>query len=151
MPVLVEHLEKNMGDDLVVVSPDAGRVKVAERYANALHADLAIVHKRRIRGAQNAVEAKQVHRVITVPAPEAMKWSRQLAQKEGIFVGISAGGTFAAAIEVANGAEKGSTILCMLPDTGERYLTTPMFEGIVEDMDEEERAISRSTPGYQMP
>jgi ribose-phosphate pyrophosphokinase len=60
MPVLVEHLEKNMGDDLVVVSPDAGRVKVAERYANTLHADLAIVHKRRIRGAQNAVEAKQV-------------------------------------------------------------------------------------------
>ena len=50
MPVLVEHLEKNLGEDLVVVSPDAGRVKVAERYANALHADLAIVHKRRIAG-----------------------------------------------------------------------------------------------------
>ena len=60
MPVLVEHLEKNLGEELVVVSPDAGRVKVAERYANALHADLAIVHKRRIRGAQNAVEAKEV-------------------------------------------------------------------------------------------
>ncbi|MGH9250560.1 MAG: ribose-phosphate diphosphokinase, partial [Acidimicrobiales bacterium] len=60
MPVLVEHLEKNLGGDLVVVSPDAGRVKVAERYANTLHADLAIVHKRRIRGAQNAVEAKEV-------------------------------------------------------------------------------------------
>ncbi len=60
MPVLVEYLEQNMGDDLVVVSPDAGRVKVAERYANVLHADLAIVHKRRVRGAQNAVEAKEV-------------------------------------------------------------------------------------------
>ncbi|MGH9113166.1 MAG: ribose-phosphate diphosphokinase, partial [Acidimicrobiales bacterium] len=60
MPVLVEYLERNMGDDLVVVSPDAGRVKVAERYANVLHADLAIVHKRRLRGARNAVEAKQV-------------------------------------------------------------------------------------------
>ncbi len=60
MPVLVEYLERNMGDDLVVVSPDAGRVKVAERYANVLHADLAIVHKRRVRGARNAVEAKQV-------------------------------------------------------------------------------------------
>ena len=60
MPVLVEFLQRNMGQDLVVVSPDAGRVKVAERYANTLHADLAIVHKRRIRGAQNAVEAKQV-------------------------------------------------------------------------------------------
>ncbi|MGH9216225.1 MAG: ribose-phosphate diphosphokinase [Acidimicrobiales bacterium] len=60
MPVLVEHLEQNLGEDLVVVSPDAGRVKVAERYSNALHADLAIVHKRRVRGAQDAVEAKQV-------------------------------------------------------------------------------------------
>jgi len=60
MPVLVEYLEQNMGDDLVVVSPDAGRVKVAERYANVLHADLAIVHKRRVRGAKSAVEAKEV-------------------------------------------------------------------------------------------
>jgi ribose-phosphate pyrophosphokinase len=60
MPVLVEHLLSNLGDDLVVVSPDAGRVKVAERYANALQADLAIVHKRRVRGAKNEVEAKEV-------------------------------------------------------------------------------------------
>ncbi|HMG42937.1 MAG TPA: ribose-phosphate diphosphokinase [Acidimicrobiales bacterium] len=60
MPVLIEYLEAHAGDDLVVVSPDAGRVKVAERYANALHADLAIVHKRRVRGAKNAVEAKEV-------------------------------------------------------------------------------------------
>jgi len=60
MPVLVDYLRANMGDDLVVVSPDAGRVKVAERYANALHADLAIVHKRRVKGAVNMVEAKEV-------------------------------------------------------------------------------------------
>jgi ribose-phosphate pyrophosphokinase len=60
MPVLVDYIESHLGDDLVIVSPDAGRVKVAERYANALHADLAIVHKRRIRGAKNAVEAKEV-------------------------------------------------------------------------------------------
>jgi ribose-phosphate pyrophosphokinase len=59
MPVLVEHM-KQLGDDLVVVSPDAGRVKVAERYANALHADLAIVHKRRVKGQKNAVEARDV-------------------------------------------------------------------------------------------
>jgi ribose-phosphate pyrophosphokinase len=59
MPVLVDWMSK-LGDDLVVVSPDAGRVKVAERYANQLHADIAIVHKRRIRGAKNAVEAKDV-------------------------------------------------------------------------------------------
>ncbi len=60
MPVLVQWMADNLGDDLVVVSPDAGRVKVAERYANALHADLAIVHKRRIKGAKNKVEAKEV-------------------------------------------------------------------------------------------
>src|SRR5512132_700925 len=60
MPVLVDYLQRNMGDDIVVVSPDAGRVKVAERYANVLHADLAIVHKRRVKDAKNAVEAKEV-------------------------------------------------------------------------------------------
>jgi ribose-phosphate pyrophosphokinase len=64
MPVLIDYLETNLGSDLVVVSPDAGRVKVAERYANALHADLAIVHKRRVRGAKNSVEAKEVVGVV---------------------------------------------------------------------------------------
>jgi len=54
-------------------------------------------------------------------------------------------------MQVAQKAPEGSVVLAMLPDTGERYLTTPLFEGIVEDMDEEERAISKSTPGYQMP
>src|SRR3954464_5202348 len=101
--------------------------------------------------AADAVEAKQVHRVITVPTPEAMKWSRQLAIKEGIFVGVSAGGTFAAAMEVAAGAEKGSTILCMLPDTGERYLTTPLFAEISVDMTPEEVEILKSTPTFAEP
>ncbi len=59
MPVLLEYMS-GLGDDLVVVSPDAGRVKVANRYANDLHADLAIVHKRRAKGQKNAVEAKDV-------------------------------------------------------------------------------------------
>jgi ribose-phosphate pyrophosphokinase len=59
MPVLVDHLQR-LGENLVVVSPDAGRVKVAERYAQQLHADLAIVHKRRIRGLKNVAEAKDV-------------------------------------------------------------------------------------------
>ncbi len=59
MPVLVDRLHA-LGDDLVVVSPDAGRVKVAERYANHLHADLAIVHKRRLKGEKNQIEAKDV-------------------------------------------------------------------------------------------
>ncbi|HTO00477.1 MAG TPA: ribose-phosphate diphosphokinase [Microthrixaceae bacterium] len=60
MPVLVDWMARSLPEDLVVVSPDAGRVKVAERYANHLHADLAIVHKRRVRGEKNTVEAKDV-------------------------------------------------------------------------------------------
>ena len=59
MPVLVDYMA-GLGEDLVVVSPDAGRVKVAERYANQLHADLAIVHKRRVKGVKNTVEARDV-------------------------------------------------------------------------------------------
>ena len=76
--------------------------------------------------------------------------AKALAQKEGIFTGISGGSTFAVAMQVAEKAAPGSVILCMLPDTGERYLSTPLFEGIVEDMDEDEIALSKSTPGYQM-
>lgn len=60
MPVLIDYLRDNLPDDLVVVSPDAGRVKVAERYTNILHADLAIVHKRRVKGVKNTVEAKEI-------------------------------------------------------------------------------------------
>jgi cysteine synthase A len=58
-----------------------------------------------------------------------------LAAKEGIFVGISSGATFAAALKVAEDAPAGSAILAMLPDTGERYLSTPLFEGITETSD----------------
>ena len=91
----------------------------------------------------DAVDMHLVHRVVTIPGPQAMHWSRQLAQKEGIFVGTSAGGTFAAAIEICNGAANGTTVLCMLPDTGERYLSTPLFGDILPDMNEEEIAISK--------
>jgi len=93
----------------------------------------------------DAVEMKLVHRVITVPNADAMKWSQQLAQKEGIFVGTSSGGTFAAAIQVCEGAPKGSTVLAMLPDTGERYLSTPLFGDIPAEMNEEELVIAQST------
>src|SRR5205823_1069097 len=67
-------------------------------------------------------------------------------RQEGIFVGISAGGTFAAAMQVCKEAPNGSTVLCMLPDTGERYLTTPLFADVPVDMTEDEIAILRSTP-----
>ena len=96
----------------------------------------------------DAVEAGLVDRVIPVAAPEAMQWSRRLAREEGILVGISAGGTFAAAMQVAQEAPQGSTILCMLPDTGERYLTTPLFGEVGADMTEEEWGVLRSTPTY---
>jgi cysteine synthase A len=92
----------------------------------------------------DAVDMKLVDRVITVPAPEAMHWSKQLAQKEGIFVGVSAGGSFAGALRVCAEAPNGSTVLCMLPDTGERYLSTPLFADIPVDMTEEEQAIAKS-------
>jgi len=98
--------------------------------------------------AGDAVDAGQVHRVITVSTPDAIRWSRQLAAQEGIFVGISAGGTFAAAMEVAGGAARGSTILCMLPDTGERYLTTPLFADIPAEMTPDEVVILRSTATF---
>jgi cysteine synthase len=92
----------------------------------------------------DAIAAKYVDRIITIPAPEAMHWSRQLAQKEGIFVGVSSGGTFAAALKVCADAAKGATVLCMLPDTGERYLSTPLFADIPADMTEEEQEIART-------
>jgi cysteine synthase len=89
--------------------------------------------------------------VLQVNGPEGMKASMNLAQQEGLFVGISAGGTFAGALKVAETAPAGSTILCMLPDTGERYLSTPLFADIGADMNEAELEISMSTPGQHLP
>ncbi|MDH3386435.1 MAG: pyridoxal-phosphate dependent enzyme [Gammaproteobacteria bacterium] len=79
----------------------------------------------------------------------AMQCAMDLAQKEGIFVGTSSGATFAGALQVAEQAPAGSNILCMLPDTGERYLSTPLFDSISEDMNAAEMEISCSTPGYR--
>ncbi|NNK34306.1 MAG: cysteine synthase A [Xanthomonadales bacterium] len=76
------------------------------------------------------------HQNILVSDEESIETSRALALKEGIFCGISSGGTFAAALKVAEQAEEGSVILAMLPDTGERYLSTPLFEGVTEGPDE---------------
>jgi cysteine synthase A len=92
--------------------------------------------------AGDAVDMGFIDQVLTIPAPEAMHWSRQLAQKEGIFVGVSAGATFAGALKVAEDAPKGSGILCMLPDTGERYLSTPLFADIPAEMTEAEAEIA---------
>lgn len=89
--------------------------------------------------------------LIPIPGPEGIAWSKRLAAEEGIFTGISGGSTFAVAMKVAESAPDGSVFLVMLPDTGERYLSTPLFEDIPEDMTEEEWEISRSTPTAQMP
>ncbi len=97
-----------------------------------------------------AVDAGVIDQVLKTPPAEGIKWSQALAKKEGIFTGISAGATFAGAMEIANSAPKGTTILAMLPDTGERYLSTPLFSDVEADMSAEEVAISQSTPGYQL-
>jgi cysteine synthase A len=78
-----------------------------------------------------------IDEIVTVTDDEAIDTAKALATREGIFCGISAGGTFAAALKVAAGAEAGSSILAMLPDTGERYLSTPLFEGVKEGGDDE--------------
>jgi cysteine synthase A len=101
--------------------------------------------------AGDGLAENRIDEILTIENAEAMKWSRELARKEGIFCGISSGATFAGALRVAEKAPKGSTILCMLPDTGERYLSTPLFGDIALDMTDEELAISRSTPSAQMP
>ena len=92
----------------------------------------------------DAIAAKYVDRILTIPAPEAVQWSKKLAAQEGIFVGVSAGGTFGAAMKVCADAPNGSTVLAMLPDTGERYLSTGLFADIPADMTEEEQAIAKS-------
>jgi cysteine synthase A len=95
---------------------------------------------------QEAMDRNAIDQVLTIPAPEALKCARDLATKEGIFVGISSGATLAGAIRIAAEAPKGANILVMLPDTGERYLSTPLFEHIGADMDDEEKKIFASTP-----
>jgi cysteine synthase len=97
----------------------------------------------------DAVQTKVIDRIVRVPGADAIRYSAELARKEGIFVGITAGATFAGALRVCAEAPKGSTILCMLPDTGERYLSTPLFANVPADMTPEELEISRSTPAAQ--
>ena len=77
------------------------------------------------------------HQIVPVTDDESIAAARSLARNEGIFCGISSGGTFAAALRVAETAPAGSVLLAMLPDTGERYMSTPLFEGIAEGSDPE--------------
>ena len=98
---------------------------------------------------EDASDDGMIDEIVPVSGSEAMRLCRALATEEGIFVGVSGGATLAGGLEIAKAADRGSAILCMLPDTGERYLSTPLFEDIPDDMTEEEAEISRSTPGYR--
>ena len=92
-----------------------------------------------------AADAHLIDQLLPIAGADAIRWSQELARKEGIFVGISAGATFAGALKVAETARPGATILAMLPDTGERYLSTPLFADIPADMTEEEQGIGRTS------
>lgn len=98
---------------------------------------------------EDAIASGSVDKIVPVAGDLALKFTRDLAQKEGIFCGVSSGATFTAAMEIAKTAAVGSNILCMLPDTGERYLSTPLFDDIVVEMTEDEWEVSRSTPNYR--
>ncbi|MEX0732090.1 MAG: cysteine synthase A [Aquisalimonadaceae bacterium] len=98
---------------------------------------------------EEAMAEGLVDEVMPVPGEEALRLARALARQEGIFVGTSSGATLAAALQVARRSPAGTNIVCMLPDTGERYLSTPLFEDITEEMGDDEIALSRSTPGYR--
>lgn len=99
---------------------------------------------------QEALDNGYYDELMPVAGPDAIATAQELAAKEGLLTGISGGGTVLAAMQVAKTAAPGSVILAMLPDTAERYLSTPMFENIEAEMTKEERAISLSTPTAQM-
>jgi cysteine synthase len=98
---------------------------------------------------QRAVDERLVDQVEPVPGADALKASIDLARREGIFAGITGGATVAGAIRLAERLPAGSRLLAMLPDTGERYLSTPLFAEIDADMGPEEWEISRSTPNWR--
>jgi cysteine synthase A len=98
---------------------------------------------------EQVTEAGRIDGFMPIDGKDALRCARELARQEGIFVGISAGATFSGALQVAQSAAPGSNILCMLPDTGERYLSTPLFADIDGEMTAEEIELSKSTPGYR--
>ena len=99
---------------------------------------------------QEALDKAYYDEMILVSGADGMHWSQRLAAEEGIFTGVSGGSTFAVGMKVAENAPEGSVILVMLPDTGERYLSTPLFDGVDAEMSEDEQALSMSTPTAQM-
>ena len=128
------------GEILKLARPEVRVVATEPEGASMLNGDPWAPHK--IQGwtpdfVPSILDREVIDEVVTVTDDEAIDTAKALATQEGIFCGISAGGTFAAALKVAAGAEAGSSILAMLPDTGERYLSTPLFEGVKEGGDDE--------------
>jgi len=99
---------------------------------------------------QESINEKFYDEIIPISGPDSIATSIKLSQKEGILTGISGGGTLAVALKLAKTSKDGTVILAMLPDTGERYLSTMLFEKISEDMNEEEISIMKSTPGFHL-
>ena len=97
----------------------------------------------------DAVAMRLIDRILEIKGSEAIHWSQELARREGIFVGITAGATFAGALQICVDSSENANILCMLPDTGERYLSTPLFADVPVEMTPEELEISRSSPSAQ--
>ena len=98
---------------------------------------------------QDAISNHLIDEIVPVSGNDAMNLSRRLAREEGIFVGTSSGATLAAALTIAERSAAGTHIVCMLPDTAERYLSTPLFDDVEVAMNDDENALSESTPNYR--
>ena len=155
--------EKSPGTRIVVCEPDNSPVLSSgipqERLADGTPADSHPLFRPHLmqgwspdfipRLTEDVVGADLIDEIVGIAGDDALRMCRSLAQKEGIFVGISGGATLVGALAVAEKAEPDANVLCMLPDTGERYLSTPLFEDIPADMNDEEQDVSRSTPNYR--
>jgi len=98
-----------------------------------------------------AVDAGLMDELVHIGSSDAMSTARDLARKEGVFTGTSGGGTLFGALEVAKSAPAGSTMVVMLPDTGERYLSTPLFADIPADMSAEEKEMAGAPESTKPP
>lgn len=155
--------EKSPETRIAVCEPDNSQILASgipqERLANGFHAashPSSRPHPMQGWGpdfipklAEDVVTANLIDEFVPINGGDALRCSRELATQEGILAGISSGATLAGALKVAETAPAGSNILCMLPDTGERYLSTPLFEHIGEDMSADEIEVSRSTPNFR--
>jgi len=99
---------------------------------------------------QDGVDSHQYDELVPIDEQRGIEHAKLLATKEGIFTGISGGSTFAVALDIAKSAASDTVILCMLPDTGERYLSSVLFADVAENMNEEEHRLSESTPSYHL-